>query len=117
VPSIDRPHRCGSLWAVPTRERGGCLGGLALPTRECQHVASMCPKSGPLKHAPDESPRPEVVQLPQARRLGLHLSSIFRSLRVLARAVTTTHLRRLEGQEDRGWEKVAYAIGLPCASA
>jgi hypothetical protein len=27
-------------------------------------------------------------------------------------AVTTTYLRRLEGQEDRGWEKVAAAIGL-----
>jgi integrase/recombinase XerC len=27
-------------------------------------------------------------------------------------AVTTTYLRRLEGQEDRGWAKVAAAIGL-----
>jgi hypothetical protein len=27
-------------------------------------------------------------------------------------AVTTTYLRRLEGQEDRSWEKVAEAIGL-----
>ena len=27
-------------------------------------------------------------------------------------AVTTTYLRRLEGQEDKSWEKVALAIGL-----
>ena len=27
-------------------------------------------------------------------------------------AVTTTYLRRLEGQEDRGWGKVAEALGL-----
>jgi site-specific recombinase XerD len=27
-------------------------------------------------------------------------------------AVTTTYLRRLEGQEDRGWSKVAEALGL-----
>ena len=27
-------------------------------------------------------------------------------------AVTTVYLRRLEGQEDRGWDKVAAAIGL-----
>src|SRR5688572_4938631 len=27
-------------------------------------------------------------------------------------ATTTTYLRRLEGQEDRGWEKVAEAIGV-----
>jgi hypothetical protein len=27
-------------------------------------------------------------------------------------AVTTTYLRRLEGQEDRGWQPVAAAIGV-----
>jgi len=27
-------------------------------------------------------------------------------------AVTTTYLRRLEGQEDRSWAKVAAAIGI-----
>ena len=27
-------------------------------------------------------------------------------------AVTTTYLRRLEGQEDKSWEKVAAAIGV-----
>ena len=27
-------------------------------------------------------------------------------------AVTTTYLRRLEGQEDKGWGKVAEAIGV-----
>ena len=27
-------------------------------------------------------------------------------------ATTTTYLRRLEGQQDRSWEKVAEAIGL-----
>ena len=27
-------------------------------------------------------------------------------------AVTTTYLRRLEGQEDRSWQQVAEAIGV-----
>jgi len=27
-------------------------------------------------------------------------------------AMTTTYLRRLEGQEDKSWEKVAEAIGV-----
>ena len=27
-------------------------------------------------------------------------------------AVTTTYLRRLEGQEDKSWAKVAEAIGI-----
>ena len=27
-------------------------------------------------------------------------------------AVTATYLRRLEGQEDQGWAKVAEAIGI-----
>ena len=27
-------------------------------------------------------------------------------------AVTTTYLRRLEGQEDPGWEKVAHVLGV-----
>jgi len=27
-------------------------------------------------------------------------------------AVTTVYLRRLEGQEDQGWNKVAEAIGV-----
>ena len=29
-----------------------------------------------------------------------------------ALAVTSTYLRRLEGQEDKGWDKVAEAIGV-----
>jgi len=33
-------------------------------------------------------------------------------LRHSSLTVTTTYLRRLEGQEDRSWAKVAAAIGL-----
>jgi len=41
-----------------------------------------------------------------ARALPTRLLLAHRSL-----AVTTTYLRRLQGQEDEGWERVAAAIG------
>jgi len=40
------------------------------------------------------------------------VESVSRFLDHSSLAVTTTYLRRLEGQEDRGWGKVAEAIGV-----
>ena len=46
------------------------------------------------------------------RDAGESVEEVSRFLDHSSLAVTTTYLRRLEGQEDRGWEKVATAIGL-----
>jgi hypothetical protein len=46
------------------------------------------------------------------RDAGESIEDVSRFLDHSSLAVTTTYLRRLEGQEDRGWDKVAQAIGL-----
>jgi len=46
------------------------------------------------------------------RDAGESIEEVSRFLDHSSLAVTTVYLRRLEGQEDRGWGKVAEAIGL-----
>ena len=46
------------------------------------------------------------------REAGESIEDVSRFLDHSSLAVTTTYLRRLEGQEDRSWAKVAAAIGL-----
>ena len=46
------------------------------------------------------------------RDAGESIEEVSRFLDHSSLAVTTTYLRRLEGQEDRTWEKVAAAIGV-----
>ena len=46
------------------------------------------------------------------RSAGESIEDMSRFLDHSSLAVTTTYLRRLEGQEDKGWGKVAEAIGL-----
>ena len=46
------------------------------------------------------------------RDAGESVEDVSRFLDHSSLAVTTTYLRRLEGQEDRGWARVAEAIGL-----
>jgi len=46
------------------------------------------------------------------RDAGETVEEVSRFLDHSSLAVTTTYLRRLEGQEDRSWEKVAGALGL-----
>jgi site-specific recombinase XerD len=46
------------------------------------------------------------------RDAGETVEEVSRFLDHSSLAVTTTYLRRLEGQEDRSWERVAEAIGL-----
>jgi len=43
---------------------------------------------------------------------GESIEDVSRFLDHSSLAVTTTYLRRLEGQEDLGWGKVAEAIGV-----
>ena len=46
------------------------------------------------------------------RDAGESIEDVSRFLDHSSLAVTTTYLRRLEGEEDRGWGKVAQAIGV-----
>jgi integrase len=46
------------------------------------------------------------------RDAGESLEEVSRFLDHSSLAISTTYLRRLEGQEDRSWEKVARAIGM-----
>lgn len=46
------------------------------------------------------------------RDAGESIEDVSRFLDHSSLAVTSTYLRRLEGQEDHGWGKVAEAIGL-----
>jgi integrase len=46
------------------------------------------------------------------RDAGESIEDVSRFLDHSSLAVTTTYLRRLEGQEDRAWAKVAEAIGV-----
>ena len=47
-----------------------------------------------------------------SRDAGESIEDVSRFLDHSSLAVTTTYLRRLEGQEDLGWGKVAEALGL-----
>ena len=46
------------------------------------------------------------------RDAGEAIEDVSRVLEHSSLQVTTTNLRRLEGQEDRSWRKVAEAIGV-----
>ena len=46
------------------------------------------------------------------RDAGESIEDVSRFLDHSSLAVTSTYLRRLEGQEDKGWGKVAEAIGV-----
>ena len=46
------------------------------------------------------------------RDVGESIESVCQFLDHSSLAVTTVYLRRLEGQEDKGWAKVAEAIGV-----
>jgi hypothetical protein len=49
---------------------------------------------------------------PARRDAGESVEEVSRFLDHSSLAVTTVYLRRLEGLEDRGWSKVAAALGL-----
>jgi hypothetical protein len=60
--------------------------------------------------------RHNVLSAAKLRRdVGESVEDVSRFLDHSSLAVTTVHLRPLEGQEDRGWGKVAEALGVPRA--
>ena len=102
------PHE--SLWPSPAvaNGRGLTSGTFYGRFRRYLHRASLPPAGlHVLRHTAAKLRRDAGESIEEMSRFLDHSSL----------AVTTTYLRRLEGQEDRGWGKVAEAIGLSHASA
>ena len=97
------PHE--SLWPSPAATGGEGLRSATFYGRFRRYLAKAgLPPSGLhiLRHS--------AAKL--RRDAGESIEDVSRFLDHSSLAVTTTYLRRLEGQEDTGWGKVAEAIGL-----
>jgi integrase len=92
-----------SLW--PSRADTGC--GLTSGTFYAQLQRYL--KSAELQPAGVHILRHTAAKLRRDARESIE--EVSRFLDHSSLAVTTTYLRRLEGQEDRGWSAVAEAIG------
>ena len=97
-----------SLWPTDDAERSGAGHGITSGTfygnlQRYQRAAGL-PASGVhiLRHS--------AAKL--RRDAGESIEDVSRFLDHSSLAVTTTYLRRLEGQEDRSWRHVAEAIGV-----
>ncbi len=97
------PHE--SLWPSPAATNGEGLRSATFYGRFRRYLA----KAG-LPPAGLHILRHSAAKL--SRDAGESIEDVSRFLDHSSLAVTTTYLRRLEGQEDRGWGKVAEAIGL-----
>jgi integrase len=94
-----------SLWPSPAATNGEGLRSATFPGRFRRYLekASLQPSGlHVLRHS--------AAKL--RRDAGESIEDVSRFLDHSSLAVTTTYLRRLEGQEDKGWGKVAQAIGL-----
>ncbi len=91
-----------SLW--PSRNGAGITDGTFYGNLKHYLVAAGLPPAGVhiLRHA--------AAKL--RREAGESVEDVSRFLDHSSLAVTTVYLRRLEGQEDRGWGKVAEALGV-----
>jgi integrase len=97
------PHE--SLWPSPAARNGEGLRSATFYGRFRRYLARAgLPPAGlhVLRHS--------AAKL--RRDAGESIEDVSRFLDHSSLAVTTTYLRRLEGQEDRGWGKVAEALGL-----
>jgi integrase len=97
------PHE--SLWPSPAAANGEGLRSATFYGRFRRYlVMAGLPPSGMhiLRHS--------AAKL--RRDAGESIEDVSRFLDHSSLAVTTTYLRRLEGQEDKGWGKVAEAIGV-----
>ena len=97
------PHE--SLWPSPAATNGEGLRSATFYGRFRRYLANAgLPPSGVhvLRHS--------AAKL--RRDAGESIEDVSRFLDHSSLAVTTVYLRRLEGQEDRGWGKVAEAIGV-----
>ena len=95
-----------SLWPSPhpSRSGSGIADGTFYAALKCYLVAAGLPPAGVhiLRHA--------AAKL--RREAGESVEDVSQFLDHSSLAVTTVYLRRLEGQEDRGWGKVAEALGV-----
>ena len=94
-----------SLWPSPCATNGEGLRSATFYGRFRRHLQKAgLPPSGlhVLRHT--------AAKL--RRAAGESIEDVSRFLDHSSLAVTTTYLRRLEGQEDHGWGRVAEAIGL-----
>ncbi len=95
-----------SLWPShhPSRNRAGITDGTFYASLKRYLVAAGLPPAGVhiLRHA--------AAKL--RRDAGESVEDVSRFLDHSSLQVTTVYLRRLEGQEDRGWGKVAEALGV-----
>jgi integrase len=97
------PHE--SLWPSPAANGGEGLRSATFYGRFRRYLAKAgLPASGlhVLRHSATKLRRDPGESIEEVSRFLDHSSL----------AVTTTYLRRLEGEEDKGWGKVAEAIGL-----
>ncbi len=95
-----------SLWPSrhPSRNGAGITDGTFYANHKRYLAAAGLPPAGVhiLRHA--------AAKL--RREAGESVEDVSRFLDHSSLAVTTVYLRRLEGQEDRGWGKVAEALGV-----
>ncbi len=95
-----------SLWPSrhPSRNGSGITDGTFYGNLKHYLVAAGLPPAGVhiLRHA--------AAKL--RREAGESVEDVSRVLDHFSLAVTTVYLRRLEGQEDRGWGKVAEVLGV-----
>jgi integrase len=94
-----------SLWPSPAATEGDGLRSATFYGRFRQYLAKAgLPPSGlhVLRHS--------AAKL--RRDAGESIEDVSRFLDHSSLAVTTVYLRRLEGQEDHGWSRVAEAIGV-----
>ena len=97
------PHE--SLWPSPAASDGEGLRSATFYGRFRRYLEkAVLPPSGlhVLRHS--------AAKL--RRDAGESIEDVSRFLDHSSLAVTTVYLRRLEGQEDKGWDKVAEAIGV-----
>ena len=97
------PHE--SLWPSPAATNGEGLRSASFYGRFRRYLA----KAG-LQPSGLHVLRHSAAKL--RRDAGESVEEVSRFLDHSSLAVTTTYLRRLEGQEDRGWGRVAEAIGV-----
>lgn len=93
-----------SIWPSPSRNGRGITSGTFYSNFQRYMRKAGLPPAGVhiLRHS--------AAKL--RRSAGESIEDVSRFLDHSSLAVTTVYLRRLEGQEDRGWGKVAAAIGV-----
>ena len=101
--SLEAMTPTGSLWPDTRTGRGITSGTFYTNLRRYLKKAALPPGGVHIF-------RHSAAKL--RRDAGESIEEVSRFLDHSSLAVTTTYLRRLEGQEDRGWQKVAKAIAV-----